>query len=63
MKEEPNQQRIEPGSFWFNNIKVIHGNLVRYASKEGEVKSDCCGLRNVSMVRKEYKSCGYEIFL
>lgn len=46
MKEEPNQQRTEPGSFWFNNIKVIHGNLVRYASKEGEVKSDCYGLRN-----------------
>lgn len=38
MKEEPSQQRIEPGAFWFSNIKVILGNLVRYASKEGEIK-------------------------
>lgn len=46
MKEEPSQQRIEPGTFWVSNIKVILGKLVRYSSKEREIKSDCCGLRN-----------------
>lgn len=39
MKGGLSQQRIEPGSIGFSNIKVTQGKLVKYSLKgEGELK-------------------------